>query len=334
MHAVQPSAAWPFVALLMTLFGATQARLGKQAPLSPPRDTVTLEWKSEPDSIHARSAHAIVSTGSAIFVVGGTGSSDSAVEARAILEVERFDGKKWSLETKLPGEGLNAPAAVIFERRLWVIGGFGTTSNVPVADVRVYDLEKRTWSDAPPLPAARGGHAAIVFGGKIHVLGGGNSVSTLADHCAFDPSKRAWEERAPLSRSKGSPAAVEFEGKLWAIGGRSGQSDFGETECYDDATDRWTPGPAIEARATVGAVVWRDAIWIIGGESQARSCCLASVQRFDPATRKWQESTALPTARNYARAALLGDTLVVVGGSKTAGSSHASVGSNIVESAR
>lgn len=334
---VQRSMACSFLAALSIFSCSTEPRSAQQEASSPPQPAVTLKWEREASPANPRSAHAIVSTGSALFVVGGTGASASGAnetaEVRPILEVERFDGKKWSVETTLPSEGLNAPAAVFFERRLWVIGGFGTTSNVPVASVRVYDFEARAWSDAPPLPAARGGHAAIVFGGKIHVLGGGNSVSTLADHVAFDPVKRVWESRAPLSRSKGSPAAVEFEGKLWAIGGRSGPSDFGETECYDDATDRWTPGPPIEARATVGAVVWRGTIWIVGGESQAESRCLASVQRFDATTRRWQDCTALPTARNYARTGILGDVMYVIGGSTLAGSSHASVGSTIVESA-
>src|SRR5882672_4836540 len=187
-----------------------------------------LTWRSEPALKFPRSAHALAATDSALFVVGGTGSSEEGGQAKPILEVERFDGKAWSVETTLPGEGLNAPAAVIFEKRLWVIGGFGTTSNVPVATVRTYDFESHAWTEAPPLPAPRGGHAAIVFAGAIHVFGGGNSLSTLADHCAFDPATRSWKERSPLSRAKGSPAAVVFEDKLWAIGGRSGSDDFGD----------------------------------------------------------------------------------------------------------
>jgi N-acetylneuraminic acid mutarotase len=290
-----------------------------------------LTWRAEPPLSHPRSAHALAATDTDLLVVGGTGGVESA---KPILEVERFDGATWRTETVLPGEGLNAPAAVVFEGKLWVIGGFGTTSNVPVATVSVYDLGSHAWSEAPPLPAPRGGHAAIVFGGRIHVLGGGNSVSTLADHCDFDPATRAWRERAPLSRSKGSPAAVVFEGKLWAIGGRSGMEDFGDVECFDDETNRWTAGPPIEARGTAGAVVYQGTIWVVGGESQAQGRCLASVLRFDPAQRRWAEAIPLPNARNYARTALLGDAFFVVGGSTTAGSSHASLGSTLVDSAR
>jgi len=95
-----------------------------------------------------------------------------------------------------------------------------------------------------------------------------------------------------------------------------------ESDEYVDADDR-----------RIG-VAFRRSIWVLGGESQAQARCLASVLRFDPARSAWEESTALPTARNYARAAVLGDAIFVVGGSRSAGFSHASLGSTLVDSAR
>jgi hypothetical protein len=184
--------------------------------------TIAQSWHSAPPMLHARSAHAIVGTGDAIYAIGGTGAGGAPV-----LQVERFDGNEWRDETTLPGEGLNAPAAVAIGQRIYVIGGFKTVTNVPSAEVLVYNVTTHLWSNAAPLPAPRGGHAAIVLGGKIHVIGGGNSRSTLADHSEYDPAVNTWTERAPLPRSEGSPAGVAFNGKLYAIGGRSGGSDFG-----------------------------------------------------------------------------------------------------------
>ncbi len=297
-----------------------------------------LSWRDEASLGFPRNAHALASSDKALFVVGGTGSLPAdpgqAAAVGPILEVERFDGSRWSVETELPGEGLNAPAAVFFEGRLWVLGGFGTTTNVPTAEVRVYDPGTGRWDSGPPLPAPRGGHAAVVFENRIHVLGGGNSVSTLADHCAFDARTRKWSARAPLSRPKGSPAAVVFAGRLWALGGRSGPEDFGDVECFDETAGVWTPGPAIPARGTCGAAVWGGTIWVLGGESQAESRTLDSVLCLDPSAKLWTEATPLPTARNYARAAVLGERLLVVGGSRSAGESHAGAGSTRVESAR
>lgn len=286
-------------------------------------------WRPEPSMLHARAAHAVVATDDAIYVLAGTGTG-----AAPVLAVERFDGTAWTDEAELPGDGLNAPAAVVLEGRVWLIGGFSTTTNVPVADVHTYDPRARTWDVAAPLPAPRGGHAAVVLDGRIHVLGGGNSERTLDDHSVFDPATGAWTEAARLPRSEGSPAAVALDGRIWCLGGRSGFSDFGDVYVWDPRTDAWTSGPAIDPRGTSGAVAWHGEIWLFGGESQARKACLADVLRLDPRAGRWEPGPPLPTARNYARAVVLRDTVYTVGGSLQPGHSHSSLGSTVVESLR
>ena len=285
------------------------------------------EWRQEPEMAAARAAHAVAATAEAIVVMGGTGA-----DGQPVAEVERFDGKSWTSEAKLPGEGLNAPAAAAIGGRVYLIGGFGTTTNRPVAAVHAYDTETRRWSDVAPLPAPRGGHAAVVVGGKIHVLGGGNSVSTLADHSVYDPGTNTWMERAKLPRSMGSVAGVVFEGKLWSVGGRSGPGDFGDVYVYDAAADAWTPGVAIPARGTGGAAAIGGSLYYFGGESQATSRVLGDVLRLDPRAKAWVAAAPLPTPRNFARAVVFNGRVYVIGGSTGYGRSHASVGSRTVES--
>jgi N-acetylneuraminic acid mutarotase len=248
-----------------------------------------------------------------------------------VLSVDRFDGNRWVEETSLPGDGLNAPAAVAIGSRIYITGGFKTVTNVPTAEVLVYNLASHVWSKAAPLPAPRGGHAAVVLGGKIHVIGGGNSQSTLADHSEFDPASNSWVERAPLPRSEGSPAAVVFNGKLYAIGGRSGGSDFGDVYIYDPATDRWAEGPPIEPRGTAGAALYCGTIFVFGGESQAKNAVLSDVLRLDSTGSAWETAQPMPTARNYARAALLGRSVYLIGGNPAVAMSHSAAGSALVE---
>lgn len=283
-------------------------------------------WHSAPSMLHARSAHAIVSTGAAIYAIGGTGAGGAPV-----LQVERFDGNQWREETTLPGEGLNAPAAVAIGQRIYVIGGFKTVTNVPTSDVLIYDVGTRTWSSVAPLPAPRGGHAAAVLGGRIHVIGGGNSQSTLADHSEYDPAANTWIDRAPLPRSEGSPAAVAFKEKLYAIGGRSGGSDFGNVYIYDPATNSWGDGPALEPRGTAGAALYCGTIYVFGGESQAKSVVLSDVLRLDSTGAAWRSAQPMPSARNYARAALLGNSVYLIGGNPVVAASHSAAGSTLVE---
>jgi N-acetylneuraminic acid mutarotase len=272
-----------------------------------------------------RSAHAVANSDSAIYALAGTDD-----HRQPVFEVEMFDGEQWRTDTSLPGEGLNAPTASIVEQKLYVLGGFLAVSNRPTDEVQVYDLGSRQWSQARPLPSPRGGHVAVVLDGKIHVFGGGNSVSTLDDHSEYDPGSDTWRELAPLPRSEGSPAAAAVDGKTHVIGGRSGFSDFGDVYIYDSKTDSWSTGPSIEPRGTAGAAYYCGAIYLFGGESQSQGKNLDEVWRLDLERNVWETVTALPIPRKFARAVVFNDSVYIVGGSILPANSHAPIGSSSV----
>jgi N-acetylneuraminic acid mutarotase len=283
-------------------------------------------WSEAPPLLGGRAAHAVVVAEGAVYALAGTGSN-----GQPLLSVERFDGHAWKHEADLPGHGLNAPVAASIGPLIYLIGGFDTTTNVPTAQVLVYDTARHAWRTAAPLPRPRGGMGAAVLDGRIHVIGGGNSQSTIADHSVYDPATDRWSELAPLPRPLGSPAAVVHEGALYSIGGRSGLDDFGNVWRYDPASDRWLPGTPIPARGTHGAVSACGALYVFGGESQPQQKVLADVLRFDAARAAWTELEPMPAARNFARAVNFQGAVLVVGGSLHPGSSHESAGSNVVE---
>ena len=287
----------------------------------------TGSWRKEPNLITPRAAHAVVATADAIYAMAGTGP-----DGKPVLDVERFDGAAWRHEAALPAEGLNAPAAVTIGDVIYLIGGFGTTTNRPTTSVHRYNVQTRQWSRGAALPAPRGGHAAVVLNGQIHVIGGGNSVSTIDDHDVYDPKTNTWSPRAKLPRSMGSPAAVVLDGKLISVGGRSGPRDFGDVHIYDARGDNWTPGIPIDARGTGGAVVLGGSIYYFGGEQQASSSVLDAVLRLDRGAKAWRADASMPTGRNFARAVIFRGRAYVVGGSTVYGRSHASPGAGVVES--
>ena len=282
------------------------------------------EWTTAAPLLHRRAAHGVVATDDAIYALGGIGEG-----RRPVMEVERFDGTAWTDITTLPGNGVNAPSVAVLDGKIYVIGGFGGTSNKPTDEVHVYDIATSTWGSAAPLPTASGGHAAVVLDGRIHVLGGGTSASTIADHVVYDPTTDSWTSAAPLSRAKGSPAATVLDGRIWAVGGRSGSDDFGDVEIYDPATDTWSAGPAIEARGNAGAIAVCGTILVVGGQRQETSSVLDEVLVLDGDT--WRPETPLLVARAFARTVQLGDRVYVVGGSDKYGQSHATSGSDTVE---
>jgi N-acetylneuraminic acid mutarotase len=318
--------AWRIFPLAAAAVGLSASFLGLQSSgRAAPDSAVVGSWKRAAPMLHRRSAHAVVSTGDAIYAIGGSGVGGP------VLDVERFDGTRWTNETKLPGDGLNAPAAVFLNGRIYVVGGFAGLGNQPTDKVWIYDVASHRWSEGPSLPAPRGGHAAVVFGGKIHVLGGGNSRSTIADHTVFDPDTNKWSELTRLRRSKGSVAAVVFGGRIVAVGGRSGSLDYGDVDVYDAARNTWNKGPRIGARGTSGAAVYRGGLYVFGGESQTQAKTLNAVMRLTSLRCAWRRVSKLPSARNYARAVVFGDAVYVVGGSRVAGDSHGAAGSSIVE---
>jgi N-acetylneuraminic acid mutarotase len=270
---------------------------------------------------HPRSAHAVVANNTGVYVLGGP----------ATAAVDRFDGARWTRETTLPGGIVNAPAAALVGDSIVVTGGFRGATNEPTSAVRIYDLRSRTWHDGAALPAPRGGHAAVVLDGKVHVIGGGNSVSTIADHSVYDPAADRWSSAAPLPRVEGSPAAVVFRGHIYALGGRSGFRDFGDVFVYDAGSDRWSRAPSLPPRGTAGAAVYRGSIFVFGGESQSRSATLGDVYRLAAGAKKWARVGAMPTKRSYARAVVFDDAVYVVGGSRLFGDVHAAAGSRVVE---
>ncbi|MCE9622002.1 MAG: hypothetical protein K8R99_06650 [Actinomycetia bacterium] len=281
-------------------------------------------WSTEPSTLRARSAHAVVVADGAIFALAGTDE-----DGDPLLDVERFDGTNWSVATQLPGKGVNAPSVAAVDGHIYLIGGFATTSSRPVDEVHVYEPATSTWTTAAPLPTASGGHAAVVLDGLIHVVGGGTSQSTIADHVVYDPTTDSWATAAPLPQPEGSPALAVLDGRLWAIGGRSGRSDYGDVYIYDPQTDEWTAGPAISPRGTAGAVTFCDTIFLIGGESQADKAVIGDTLRLDG--DRWIEQAALPTPRSFARTVVFDDAIYVVAGSSTYGLSHASPGGTSVD---
>ena len=278
-------------------------------------------WGTAPPLPTPRSADAVVVASGAIHVLGGPGSQ----------LVDRFDGAHWTTETRLPVAELNAPAAVAIGPKVYLLGGFVGSSNVPTAQVWTFDTVTKRWTRSAPLPTPRGGEAAVVLNGRIHVLGGGNSYSTLANHDVYNPATRRWTHAAPLPRAEGSAAAVVLGGRIWAIGGRSGLSDYGATYVYDPAKNAWRAGPRIPPRGTAGAVVWKGSIYVLGGESQPRAEVLPEVLQLAPGATHWEHVSDLPTPRNYARSVVFQGRVFVVGGSTTPGDVHANPGSTTVD---
>ncbi len=70
---------------------------------------------------------------------------------------------------------------------------------------------------------------------------------------------------------------------------------------------------------------------MFGGESQAKNTVLNDVLVLDSSGNGWHAAEPMPSARNYARAAVLGNSVYLVGGNPVVAASHSAAGSTLVE---
>jgi len=89
------------------------------------------------------------------------------------------------------------------------------------------------WRSGAPIPTPRGGVAAAVLNGRLHVVGGeGNGDDpdgVFATHEAYDPGADAWERLPDIPAPRHGMGAVQVDGVLWVPGGAP-VDGFGATD--------------------------------------------------------------------------------------------------------
>ena len=218
-------------------------------------------------------------------------------------------GRMWRI---LPGGGLNAPAAAFLDGRIYVIGGFGTTTNVP-RTCHVYDVKpgagprrRRFQSPAaatpPPSSTARSTWSA---------------AATRSRRSTCTPSttrRRTLGRGRAAAAGEGQPGRGRARGKLWVIGGRSGPR-LGEA---DATTPRRTRGHPVRrsrrAARTAPSSGWfdrRPRRRVAGARGALARCCGSRTERG----RTQRRSRAAGLRARGCR----GRAVLVVGGSAAAG---------------
>ena len=100
-----------------------------------------------------------------------------------------------------------------------VIGGrvdsFHTNSNLHHA----YDAQKDRWEMRRPLPTARSGHGAVLYQGKIFVMGGEGTDRVYGQNEAYDPATDRWEAYAPMPTPRHGLGAAVVGGAIHVAGG-------------------------------------------------------------------------------------------------------------------
>ena len=186
--------------------------------------------------------------------------------------------ENWTAATEnAPWSGRNSHSSVVFDNKIWVIGGYdiGYENDVWYSS---YGSSWKAATEAAPWPG-RNRHSSVVFDNKIWVIGGysNNDNSNIYEEDVWYSSDGInWTvatEAAPWSGRFGHTSVV-FDNKIWVIGGSSSSDGYKEDVWYSSDGSNWTAATenaSWSGRSNHSSVVFDDKIWVIGGYSSSGS---------------------------------------------------------------
>jgi len=205
---------------------------------------------------------------------------------------------------------------------------------------QVYDFATNTWTQEPPMPAARKRtrFASCVVGTKIYIIGGvtttsGSSIpaSRLVD--IYDTVTKTWSTGPDtpitiLSNGVLDAKCAHVNGKIYLMGGRTGLNYGGtgddtinHTYELDLQAGVWTRKRDMPIEnSEMAIVVYNGNIYTFGGYRETSgpettyTSIRAEVLQYSPSSDTWSTVRMLRVARSACAAALVGDTVYIIGG--------------------
>ncbi len=197
------------------------------------------------------------------------------------------NGKQWTLvTTNAAWRSSHHPMTVVFKNRMWFMGGWfnGRLPGHTATKEVWWSTNGKKWERANDAGwSPRMGAGAVAFKDRMWMLGGiEDCLSTQTEQCLKNDiwcSSNGQEWKLVTNNAPWSPRAlhqaVVFKNKIWVLGGGNYQPTLetrNDVWCSEDGT-HWTqvlehaPWPG---RIWFSAVVYRDRIWVLGGESGGR----------------------------------------------------------------
>lgn len=191
-------------------------------------------WTKGTDLLVARAEGISAVVNNKIYLIGGrvraTENARLFNDHIDSVRNEVFDPitKRWlSLANALTPR--NSAASAVIDGKIYVVGGRkfiknadGTTRQVNVSNLEVYDPRRDRWETRSPMPQARGGLAATSHLGKLYVFGGEQWVpeqKVFAESWVYDPKTDEWEALPPLPTPRHGLGASAIGNRIFVFGG-------------------------------------------------------------------------------------------------------------------
>jgi uncharacterized protein YjdB len=218
-----------------------------------------------------------------VWIIGG-GTAEAAGSARSNQIWRSDNGAEW---TRVATQGMifsprDGHSVVVFDDRLWVIGGWDGDVGAGGTETRLNDVwssdDGVTWTQHAPaggvIFAPVVGHDAVVFQNKLWVIGGNVQNETDSNEVWSSVDGDTWTQVTQVSpfTARRSHRVVEFNGEMWMIAGAT-QTAVGADDGTDDVWHSadgasWTSeSAAYPPRARHALEVFNGRLYMIGGLS-------------------------------------------------------------------
>lgn len=262
-----------------------------------------------------------------LFVFGGFQTDDITATARA----HRFDSAtgRWSQIAPVPIP-LTHAGTTSDGRHMYLAGGFvgdWKGDSTPVSrKVWRYDAATNTWASMLQLPQARGAGALVRVGRKLHFFGGlDHNYNDRGEHWTLDLRRPTlWRAEPPMPNPRNHLGYALMGTKIYAIGGRQRLDDergnVADVHAFDVVTRQWSqvaslPQPRSHTHNSTIVIAGKRLV-TVGGSGNAHQS-LTDLLEYDPAADKWFSIGQMPGARSAAVAKMLGDHIIITGGTTT-----------------
>lgn len=207
--------------------------------------------------------HSTVVFDDKLWAIAGTKVGGFTINSKSEIWYSS-DGANWTAATlDGPFSKRLGHTTIIFDDKMWVIGGSGFLSNSDVWN----SSDGIEWTEVTSTAAFsnRIWHSSVVFKDKMWVIGGSskNDVWYSSDGVNWTEATAA----APFSRRRGHTSVV-FDNKIWVIGGQGVvDTDVSNDVWYSSDGINWTEATTDSFSGRWGhtSVVFDNTIWVIGG---------------------------------------------------------------------
>ena len=172
--------------------------------------------------------------------------------AGSTMNSERSRPRRYTTRTPVSGpkwrrmiEARSFPTASVLDDGRVLVAGGSHTGVGPTAMRRtaeIYDPTRNIWKPAGQFAVSRAGHTATILSdGRVLVVGGAGSASTIALAEVYDPVSNDWSPAGSLTLSRTNHSASTMsDGRVIVAGGWGDNGSAGHlVELFDPRVGTW-----------------------------------------------------------------------------------------------